>query len=499
MNVRVLLLVCDALTKRQRTIPLAKCPFHHIIYGTHPHIHRRFRSVTPLFLAAEPLLREWLQQLERGQGAAGADRNEKAGPGGGVDRHGSREGTRGATRPGPILSAVDLAHAVSRVSHDHEEMADVWARVLAQEHSDEAQQQQQKEEGPRQEAPHDDDPVLRPLLLFCCALGDDGFLEALAPLLFRLQPTSLVHLVARLAEPDMQPRPFQPLGDVRGPPPRHDFYYRAHFLAAPDSGGAREESYVPPSNPEGESWGDPQGPARREGSGLGLNPWEAEQEQEGVGEGGRSSHGDESINAVVSVTGQAAQEEQEQEEEDEGESQLRASRAVYARALCLVRPPSSPAGPGAGPREEGEEEQEAAYRALLEGAGRFVCLARRLVLPQQRHRDGGGDGWAAALALLHRLRAASCVRTHHQVFVFLLAQALGSPAPARVEGVMACRPAALTVADVWALARRMRQEEQERTEAATWGGAESDSPRLCVASLKHCVILLMQAQQGGRI
>ena len=153
--------------------------------------NRRFRRVTPLLLAAEPLLREWLEQQERGGDGQGL-LDEAA--------YADWDAPQQA-RDAPIASAVDLAYAVCRTADDRGELAAAWTRVLADAGADGTD---------GAEAPAEGDAVLRPLLLYCCALGDDGFLEALAPLLFRLQPARLVHLVARLAEPDLQPLPFQP-------------------------------------------------------------------------------------------------------------------------------------------------------------------------------------------------------------------------------------------------------------------------------------------------
>jgi hypothetical protein len=122
-----------------------------------------------------------------------------------------------------------------------------------------------------------------------------------------------------------------------------------------------------------------------------------------------------------------------------------------------------------------------------------VCLARRLV---EHHRPGEeGGGWSAALALLDRLRTSPCGRAHHQTFAFLLGQALGAADLGRVEAVMARRPCALTVADLWALARRLRQEEQEQEQGQEGGESEGGPPRLCMANLKHALSLLLSEAQ----
>ena len=387
--------------------------------------------MTPLLLAAEPLLREWLEQQERDGNGSGLEDEAAEG----------NLGTSQQVKDAPIASAVDLAYAVCRAADDRGALAAAWARVLAVGGADGAEVEAEAED--------DEESVLRPLLLYCCALGDDGFLEALAPLLFRLQPARLVHLVARLVEPDLQPLSFQPLGAAGDGAPRplssrYDFYYRAPFLALPAT------------------------PVLPATSG-GPNPFDEEEEGEGAAEHGPGK-GTETQDGGR-VDGGAGN--------DEYEAQLQASRAVYARALRLFEPLLAD-GPGGGEEGQDAREREAAYRALLEGAGRFVCLAHRLILHSQQRR-GQEDGWTAALGLLDRLRTAACVRAHHQVFAFLMGQALATSDLGRVEAVMARRPPAFSVADVGALARRLRQ----------------DGEAVAVGSLKRCLSLVLGSQGRG--
>jgi hypothetical protein len=242
----------------------------------------------------------------------------------------------------------------------------------------------------------------------------------------------------------------------------------------------QEDYYVSPSKDGGAHarGGVRRDGGGRDGGGRGLNPFDEEEEEEGVSEEMLTTplpRAEGHAGAGGAAPGDGAGDGGEEE------AQLHASRALYARALRLLDPPPRD-GDGGG------QEPEVAYRALLEGAGRFVCLARRLVLQQ------GEGGWDAALALLDRLHAASCGRAHHQVFAFLLGRALGAADLGRMEAVMARRPPALTVADVWALARRLRQEEQELDIPALDAllSSEGGSPRLCMASLKHSLLLLLQ-------
>jgi len=245
----------------------------------------------------------------------------------------------------------------------------------------------------------------------------------------------------------------------------------------------QEDDDVSPSEAGGARGGGRRAQQSRGSDGLSLNPFDEEREEEVDGE--EMEAGVSLSSLPLSMHNQPAL-LAEEAAEDEGEAQRRASRTLYARALRLLEPP-----PIGGVRGYGGEEQEAAYRALLEGAGRFVCLARRLV--QHQHSGEEGGDWSAALALLDRLRAAPCGRAHHQAFAFLLGQALGAADLGQVEAVMARRPCALTVADLWALARRLRQEEQEQGQEQGQAGGETEcgSPRLGMANLKLALSLLL--------